>query len=85
MKPFGRRIQVRPEQAEGVIQTADRSLIERATVLAVGDGVSDRIRVGDTVTFTSFGVDSVDLQGERHYFLLEDDAFILATERHGVE
>lgn len=78
MKPFGKRIQVKPEQASGVIQTAERNLIEKATVLGVGEDVK-RVKVGDTLLFTSFGVDSVDIAGERHYFLLEDDAFILAT------
>jgi co-chaperonin GroES (HSP10) len=77
-RPFGRRIQVRPEQQRSVIATPDANLVERATVLAVGDEVR-KIAVGDTVLFTSFGVDSVDLDGERHYFLMEDDAFILAT------
>lgn len=79
LRPFGRRIQVRPEQAASVIRTPEANLVERAVVLAVGDEVSARIKTGDTILFTSFGVDSIDLDGERHYFLLEDDAFILAT------
>lgn len=77
MKPFGKRIQVKPEQSAGVIQTAERNLIEKATVLAVGPDVK-HIKEGDVLLFTSFGVDSVDINNERHYFLLEDDSFILA-------
>lgn len=77
-KPFGRRIQVKPEQKASVIQTPEANLVEKATVLAVGGEVR-HIKVGDVVLFTSFGVDSIDLDGERHYFLMEDDAFILAT------
>ena len=79
MKPFGRRIQVKPEQKESVIKTPDSNLVERATVIAIGPEVKG-INPGDKLLFTSFGVDSVDVDGERHYFLLEDDAFILATE-----
>lgn len=79
MIPFGRRIHVRPEQKEGVIRTPDSNLVERATVIAVGSGVKS-VKAGDRLLFTSFGVDSVDVNGTREYFLMEDDAFILATE-----
>ena len=77
LKPFGRRIQVKPEKSSSVIETADTNLVERAVVVAIGDKV-ETIREGMTVVFTSFGVDSIDLDGERHYFILEEDAFILA-------
>lgn len=80
MRPFGTRIQVKPETKESVIRTPDSNLVERATVIAVGDKVQT-IKEGDKLLFTSFGVDSVDVDGERHYFLLEDDAFILAIEK----
>jgi co-chaperonin GroES (HSP10) len=70
---------VKPEQIGGVIQTGETSLVERAKVIAVGDEVS-KIKEGQIVFFTSFGVDSIDIDGERHYFLLESDAFILATK-----
>jgi co-chaperonin GroES (HSP10) len=79
LKPFGRRIHVRPEKAESVIKSQDASLVERATVVSIGPDVKV-LKPGDRVLFTSFGVDSVDLDGERHYFLMEDDSFILATE-----
>ncbi len=79
LKPFGKRILVRPEKQSTVIQTADSNLVERATVIAVGDGALF-IEPGQTLLFTSFGVDSIDIDGERQYFLLEDDAFILATQ-----
>lgn len=70
---------MKPEQKESVIKTPDSNLVERATVIAVGPLVK-AIDPGDVLLFTSFGVDSVDIDGERHYFLLEDDAFILAKE-----
>lgn len=78
IKPFGRRIHVQPKKQSTVIQTSEQNLIERGVVLAVGDDVK-KIKVGDTVEFTSFGVDHTDIDGVRNYFLLEDDAFILAT------
>lgn len=71
---------MRPEQAKGVVQTPETNLIERAEVISIGDQVQ-HIRPRDKVLFTSFGVDSVDIDGVRNYFLLEDDAFILAIER----
>ena len=77
MKPFGKRVQVKPEKQETTILAAETNLVERAEVVGIGDKV-EYIKVGDRLLFTSFGVDSVDVNGERHYFLLEDDAFILA-------
>ncbi len=77
-KPFGRRIQVSPEQSKGIIKTAETNIVEKAKVIAIGGDVG-RIQVGDTILFTSFGVDSIDIGQERYYFLLEDDDFILAT------
>lgn len=78
LKPFGRRIHVRPEKQSTVIQTSDTNLVERAEVVSVGGSVH-MIKPGDKVLFTSYGVDSIDIDGVRNYFLLEDDAFILAT------
>lgn len=75
--PFGKRILVKPEKAGGLIQTSDTNLVERATVIVAGDDCENIWDEGTVVIFTSFGVDSVDINGERHYFLLEDDAFLL--------
>lgn len=77
LKPYGKRIHVRPEKAATLIQSTDTSLVERAEVIAVGPLV-ETIKPGDRLLFTSFGVDSIDIDGERNYFLLDDDAFILA-------
>lgn len=77
LKPYGRRIYVKPEAASTTIQTPDTSLVERATVIDVGPDVTT-VQRGEKLLFTSFGVDSIDINGERHYFLLEDDNFILA-------
>lgn len=79
MKPFGKRIHVQPESQKTVIKTSETNLVERAKVISVGDEVTTRITPGMTILFTSFGVDSIDIDGVRSYFLLEDDAFILAT------
>ncbi len=48
-----------------------------AEVIGIGPQVTT-VAVGEKLLFTSFGVDSIDVNGTRHYFLLEDDAFILA-------
>lgn len=73
-----------PEKQVTVLQTSETSLVERGQVSSVGSEVKT-IKPGDTVLFTSFGVDSIDVDGERNYFLLEDDAFILATHELGGE
>lgn len=77
MTPYGRRIQIEPEQQENVILSEGDNLVERGKVVAVGDKV-EFCEVGDTILFTSFGVDSVELDGTKYRFMLEDDAFLLA-------
>ncbi len=68
---------MKPREKKGIIQTTDTSLIEMADVIAIGPEVK-HIAIGDTLLFTSFGVDSIDLGTDRHYFILENDDFILA-------
>lgn len=78
LKPMGRRIQIEPEESNLLIDTGTESLSERGKVIAVG---KDCIfaKVGDTLLFTTFGVDTVTMPDDKkYYFLLEDDTFILA-------
>lgn len=77
VEPFGRRIYLKPEEAKTLIQSSDNKRIVRATVLAVGDECKT-IKAGDTIIFTTWGIDEVDINGTTHYFLLESDEFILA-------
>jgi len=77
IKPFGKRIHIKPEAYKSAF-IGEVALVEKGEVLAIGDAV-EKIKVGDTVLFTVFGVDKIKLEDQDYYFIMEDDAFILAT------
>lgn len=76
--PFGNHILVAPEKKKGVILTQKEQFSQRGTVLKIGDACT-RIKEGDTILFTGWGVDTVQIDGEELCFLSENDEFILAT------
>jgi co-chaperonin GroES (HSP10) len=77
IQAFGRRIYIRPEQEKTLIQSEANSKIVRGVVVSTGPEVKD-VEVGDVLLFTSWGVDEVEIDKEKHYFLIESDEFILA-------
>jgi len=77
IEPFGRRIYILPDEEIGIIQSGESRKIVQGRVVEVGDKV-EKIRPGDTVIFTAWGVDEITIKGVTHYFLLETDEFILA-------
>lgn len=86
--PLGDRVLVRPEEMtvetkSGIIipDTASKERPEQGVVVAVGEGrVTDdgktialRIKVGDTVVFSKYGPDEIELDGEKYYILNESN------------
>lgn len=78
IKPFGKRILVKPEEKKQVLVADDGMLNEYGVVVAVGDGVQ-HIKVGDKVGFSVFGVEKLVIGEEKYYFIKEDDDFLLGT------
>lgn len=79
MKPFGKRIHIKPEEENTFIKSSDNTKIVRGVAVAVGPECTS-VKAGDKVIFTAWGVDEVNINGEKLYFLIESDEFILATE-----
>jgi len=78
IKPFGNQILVKPVEKKQVLVSERQTLCEYGEVIAVGDGVQ-HIKVGDTIGYTVWGLNHLDLNDERHYFVPEDPRFILGT------
>lgn len=78
MKAFGRRIYIKPEEEKTLLQTGSNTATVRGTVISAGPDCKV-VKEGDVLLFTSWGVDEVNVNGEKFYFLLESDEFILAT------
>lgn len=76
IKPYGRRILVKPEEKAQVLVADDGMLNEYGVVVAVGDAVQ-HIKVGDKVGFSVFGVEKLVIGEEKFYFIKEDDDFLL--------
>ena len=76
IKPFGNNILVQPIEEKQVLVSEEPSLSCYGTVLDVGQDVQ-RIKVGDKVAFLLWGVNHVDIEKKRYYFIPELSEFIL--------
>ncbi len=75
IKPFGNNILIEPQQSK---QLLGQSLCEYGKVIAIGDSVS-KIKVGDVIAYLVWGLNSIEVDGQKKYFVPEDDSFILGT------
>lgn len=76
--PFGRRILVKPIERAQILISEDGTLNEYGEVIAIGPAVVS-IKVGDRIGFSVFGVEKLVIDEQKHYFIMEDDEFLLAT------
>jgi co-chaperonin GroES (HSP10) len=73
--PFGTNILVKPTEQVTVLTTGP-SLCEYGEVLAVGDKVQN-VKVGQKIGFVIWGINSLEIEGVKHYFVNESSDFIL--------
>lgn len=78
IKPFGRNLLIEPVEKKQVLVSDQGSLCEYGKVIAKGKDVLD-IEVGDMVGFLVWGINSLEIDGKKHYLVLETDEFVLAT------
>lgn len=76
IKPFGTNILVKPVEKKTVLLQDTGSLCEYGEVLAVGDEVK-KIKVGQSIGFLIWGVNSLEIDGVKSYFINESSDFIL--------
>lgn len=74
--PFGTQILVQPIEKKQILVSDQGSLCEYGTVIAVGSKVEE-IKVGDTIGFTVWGMNHLEINGQKYYFIKEDDDFLL--------
>lgn len=74
IKPFGKNMLVKPFEKKQVI--GQKSLCEYGTVVSIGELVTE-IKVGDIIGYVIWGVKHLEIDEKRHYFIPEDDRFIL--------
>lgn len=76
--PFGHNILVRPTVKKQILVSDSPSLCEYGEVIAVGDKV-ESIKVGQNIGYTVFGINSLEIDGEKHYFVPEVSEFVLGV------
>lgn len=76
IQPIFNNILVKPQEAEGFLRSSEGLLTEIGKVIAVGEDVQ-RIKIGDEIAFSKWGVKNVEKDNEKYYFIPEDGRFIL--------
>lgn len=79
--PLSNIIQIKLEEVKaGVLDTSSRaSAVEYGEVVAVGDEVKLKLKVGDKIFVKSWAIDIVDHNNEKFYFCNPDTGGILAV------
>ena len=78
IQPFRRWLLIKPVEKKQVLVSDDGTLNEQGEVIGVGNQVKE-IKVGDKVGFSVFGVEKLIIDGQKHYFIKEDDEFLLGV------
>jgi len=78
IKPFGDRILVKPIERKTVLVSDDGNLNEYGEVVAIGEDVK-RIKVGDKIGFSVFGIEKLVIEDEKFYFIQESPEFLLGV------
>lgn len=76
IKPFGKNILIEPYTKQQILSTG--SLCEYGTVLAIGSDVKE-VKVGDKIGFTIWGLNALEVEDRKYYFVPEDTRFVLGT------
>ena len=78
IKPFKTQILVEPIEKKQVLVSDSKSLCEYGKVVAIGSEVKE-IKVGDVVGFLIWGINALEMEEKKYYFISETSDFILGT------
>ncbi len=71
----GRRLKILPDKDSNFIPTEDAKVIKMGKVIE--SGPESVAKKGDTVVFTGFAMDKIEMGGIEYYYVLDTDQFIL--------
>jgi co-chaperonin GroES (HSP10) len=78
IKPLFNQLLIKPIEQKTLILAEKKTLCEYGEVLAIGNEVK-HIKVGDKVGFVLWGLNALDIDGTKHYFVREDADFLLGV------
>lgn len=67
---------VKPVEKKQILISDSKSLCEYGEVIEVGSEVKE-IKVGDTIGYLVWGINSLEIDDQKHYFVPETDEFVL--------
>lgn len=73
---YGNQVMIEPEKVKQVLVSDSHSLCEYGTVVSVGEDVKT-IKVGDKIGYLIWGLNSLEMDGTKYYFVPESSEFIL--------
>jgi len=76
IQPYKTQILIKPSEKKQVLVSDNKSFCEYGEVVAVGSQVAD-IKIGDKIGYVIWGLNHLEIDGERHYFVPDDPRFIL--------
>ncbi len=77
IKPLFNQLLIKPTAQEGVLISQEPSFLMHGEVLAVGPDCS-QVKVGDIICYTLWGLNHIEIDKTKHYFVPEDKDFLLA-------
>lgn len=80
IEPLGNIVHLKIEEAKaGILDTSSRmTAVEVAEVVAVGPDVKSDLKQGDKVFVKAWGIDLINHEDKRYFFVAEDTNAILA-------
>jgi len=79
ISPFGYNLLIKPVEKKQVLVSEQKSFCEYGVVVAKAPSNDSRIKVGDVIAYTVWGINSVEIENEKFYFVPEDERFILGV------
>ena len=80
IEAFGDQILIEPISKKQILVGDTGTLCEYGKVVSVGPDVKS-VKIGDTIGHTVWGVNHLEIDGKKYYFVREDTRFILGKIR----
>jgi len=82
--PFGNNILVKPHENQTILKSSEGSLCEYGEIIALSTELLNansncELKVGDIIGYTIWGVNRLEIENEKYYFIPYDSRFILGV------
>jgi co-chaperonin GroES (HSP10) len=78
IRPLFDQILVKPAEKKEVLQAETGSFLMYGEVMAIGSECKV-VKVGDTICYTLWGLNHIEIDGKKYYFVPEQSEFLLGV------